>query len=97
MDRKEIKERLKGIIEPYSQDAGQLDGLNEQTDLLRDLKINSAHLVDIILDTEDEFNIEIDNDTAESMHTLEDVLNVIEQKSAAPGNSSSGKNQHGCR
>ncbi len=25
-------------------------------------------------------NIEIDNDTAESMHTLEDVLNVIEQR-----------------
>ena len=80
MDRKEISEKLKAIIEPYSQDSSQFEGLSEQTDLLRDLKINSAHLVDIILDTEDEFNIEIDNDTAENMHTLEDVLNVIEQR-----------------
>ena len=80
MNRKEISEKLKAIIEPYSQDASQFEGLSEKTDLLRDLKINSAHLVDIILDTEDEFNIEIDNDTAESMQTLEDVLNIIEQK-----------------
>ncbi len=83
MTRKEISEKLKAIIEPYSQDPSQFDGLSEKTDLLRDLKINSAHLVDIILDTEDEFNIEIDNETAESMHTMEDVLNIIEQKSAA--------------
>ena len=82
MNRKEISEKLKTIIEPYSQDSSQFDGLSEKTDLLRDLKINSAHLVDIILDTEDEFNIEIDNDTAENMHTLEDVLNVIEQRVA---------------
>ena len=80
MDRKEISEKLKAIIEPYSQDSLQFEDLSEKTHLLRDLKINSAHLVDIILDTEDEFNIEIDNDTAENMHTLEDVLNVIEQR-----------------
>ena len=83
MTRKEISEKLKTIIEPYSQDSSQFDGLSEKTDLLRDLKINSAHLVDIILDTEDEFNIEIDNDTAENLHTLEDVLNVIEQRVAS--------------
>ena len=83
MTRKEISEKLKTIIEPYSQDSSQFDGLSEKTDLLIDLKINSAHLVDIILDTEDEFNIEIDNDTAENMHTLEDVLNVIEKRVAS--------------
>ncbi len=48
MNRKEISEKLKAIIEPYSQDSSQFEGLSEQTDLLRDLKINSAHLVDII-------------------------------------------------
>ena len=79
MERTEIKERLKAIIEPYSQDPEQLAALNEQTDLLRDLKINSAHLVDIILDTEDEFDIEIENDEAESMLTLDDVLAIIEK------------------
>ena len=83
MERTEIKERLKAIIEPYSQDPEQLKALNEETDLLRDLKINSAHLVDIILDTEDEFNIEIENDEAESMLTLDDVLSIIEKKTAA--------------
>ena len=66
-----------------AQDPEQLKNLNEATDLLRDLKINSAHLVDIILDTEDEFDIEIENDEAESMLTLDDVLSIIEKKTAA--------------
>ena len=39
--------------------------ITPNTDLLQDLKINSAHLVDIILDTEDAFDIEISDEDAE--------------------------------
>ena len=82
MERNEITEKLKGIVEPYAQDKEVFENLSETTDILKDLKVNSAHLVDIILDTEDTFNIEIDNETAEKIYTVKDVLDIIEQRIA---------------
>jgi acyl carrier protein len=79
MKKEEITNKLKGIIEPYVQDKTAFDNLTEDSDLLRDLQINSAHLVDIILDVEDAFDIEIDDDKAESMMTVRDAVQVIRE------------------
>jgi acyl carrier protein len=54
--------------------------LTEETDFIKDLKINSAHLVDIILDVEDEFDIEIEDEAMEKMLTVKAALAVIEEK-----------------
>ena len=54
--------------------------LNEETDFIKDLKINSAHLVDIILDVEDEFDIEIEDEAMEQMMTVKAALEVISAK-----------------
>ncbi|MDT0651993.1 acyl carrier protein, partial [Autumnicola edwardsiae] len=62
MTDKEIIEKLKSIVTPYTQRKEGLESFNEETDFINDLKINSANLVDVVLDVEDEFNIEIDND-----------------------------------
>jgi acyl carrier protein len=57
--RREIMEELKKVLKPYTEDKNLLSGLNEQTNLITDLKINSANLVDIIIDAESKYNIEI--------------------------------------
>lgn len=57
-----------------------LDGINEETDLIKDLKINSANLVDIIIDAEAQYNIEIDFDSAEKMFTVGNCIDVISGK-----------------
>lgn len=80
MDRTAIIEKLKSIVEPYVQDKEAFASMTEQTDLLSDLKINSAHLVDIILDAEEAFDIEIDDDSAEEMLTVKDAVDIIERK-----------------
>lgn len=80
MDRSELLEKLKGILEPYVQDKEALSILNEETDFLEDLKINSAHLVDIILDSEEVFDIEIDDEAAEKMMTVKAALEVFESQ-----------------
>ncbi len=80
MDRSELLEKLKGILEPYTQDKEALANLNEDTDFLEDLKINSANLVDIILDSEEVFDIEIDDDSAEKMMTVKSALAVFEEQ-----------------
>jgi acyl carrier protein len=79
MKKEEIVQQLKKIIEPYVQDKEAFAGLTEDSTLLQDLKINSAHLIDIILDVEEAFDIEIDDETAETMVSVKDAVKVIEE------------------
>jgi acyl carrier protein len=83
MTRTEIFDKLKEIIKPYINDQDAYANLSENSDLLRDLKINSAHLVDIVLDAETAFNISIDDDSMEKMATMKDAVDIIGSKMAA--------------
>lgn len=74
---------LKEIITPYTEEQLALAGINEQTDFLKDLKINSANLVDIILDVEEKFGIEIDNDSMAKMIDVKATIAIIKEKLAA--------------
>jgi len=80
MDRREILEELKKVLAPYTEDKEMLAGVNEQTDLIKDLKINSANLVDIIIDAEAKYNIEIDMDSSEKMVDVKSCIDVIAEK-----------------
>ena len=53
---------------------------SERNISVKDLKINSANLVDVILDIEDEFDIEIDNDSMEKMLSVKAAIEIIESK-----------------
>lgn len=72
--------KIKKIVTPYVQNKPGLENFGEQTDLLKDLEINSANLVDVVLDVEDEFNIEIDNDSMDGMLTVGDAISIIQKK-----------------
>jgi acyl carrier protein len=78
MTRAEITEKLRNIITPYVQNKEALENVGDETDLMKDLKINSQHLVDIILDTEVAFDIEINDDAAEKMLTVGAAVDIVE-------------------
>jgi|TARA_A200000113_G_C8592535_1_gene266529 acyl carrier protein len=80
MTRKELITTLKKIVKPYVQDQEAFTNLSEESDFINDLKINSANLVDVILDVEDEFDIEIDNESMEKMLSVKAALDIIETK-----------------
>tara|TARA_Y100000589_G_C26741814_1_gene462010 strand:+ start:238 stop:492 length:255 start_codon:yes stop_codon:yes gene_type:complete len=80
MTRDELIASVQKIVKPYIQDQEAFNNLSEETDFINDLKINSANLVDVILDIEDEFNIEIDNDSMDKMLTVKAALNIIQKK-----------------
>ena len=82
MTRKEILNELKKVISPYTTNKEMLAGINENTDLIRDLKINSANLVDIIIDAESNYDIEIDYDDADKMMNVGSCIDIISQKIA---------------
>lgn len=78
----ELIATLKKIVKPYVQDEQAFEQVTEQTDFINDLKINSANLVDIALDVEEEFDIVIDNEAMERMLTVGSSMEVINQKLA---------------
>ena len=79
-DKTQLIEDLKVIVKPYIQNQEAFDNINEDTDFINDLKINSANLVDVILDIEDKYDIEIDNDSMEVMLNVKASLEVIQSK-----------------
>ncbi|WP_452225374.1 acyl carrier protein [Lacinutrix chionoecetis] len=83
MNKDQLITKLKTIVQPYIQDEEAFKNLNEQTDFINDLKINSANLVDVILDVEDEFDIRIENDDMEKMTSVKAAMDIVNEKLAA--------------
>lgn len=80
MEKDQVIEKLKEIVKPYVQDQEAFANLSEETDFINDLKVNSANLIDIVLDVEDVFDIEIDNESMEQMLNVEKALEIINTK-----------------
>ena len=78
MNKQEIIEELKAIVKPYIQNQEAFDTLTEETDFINDLKINSANLVDVILDIEEKYNIVILNQSMERMVNVKAAMTIIE-------------------
>ncbi|PQV49520.1 acyl carrier protein [Jejuia pallidilutea] len=82
MENNELISKLKAIIKPYIQDEDAFKNLSEDTDFVKDLKINSANLVDIILDIEDEFDIRLENEDMEKMLDVKSAMAIVNTKLA---------------
>jgi acyl carrier protein len=83
MTKEERFEKLKFIVKPFVKNEEAFNTITETTDFINDLQINSANLVDIVLDTEEAFDIEIDNESMEKMLTVKAALEIIDTKLAA--------------
>lgn len=83
MNTQEVILKLKAIIMPYTTNTEAFDNLTEETDFINDLSINSANLVDIVLDIEETFDVVIDNTDMERMLDVKTAVEIIETKLAA--------------
>ncbi|HPE83414.1 MAG: acyl carrier protein [Aequorivita sp.] len=83
MTSEEIYVQIQPIIKAYLPEDVSAEDINPDSDLTRELNINSAHLVDIILDIEDAFNIEFKNDDMEKLRNVNDAILLIQQKISA--------------
>ena len=83
MDKQTLITQLKEIVKPYAKNEEALLNINENTDFVNDLKINSANLVDVVLDVEEQFNIVIDNESMERMLNVKSAIEIIEAKLGA--------------
>ena len=77
MDKSQIQKELKEIIAVYVPEKKILENLTLEHDLINDLKINSAHIVDIVLDVEEKFDIMIEDEAILKMGTIGQAIEVI--------------------
>lgn len=75
-------ESLKKIIKIYLPEDVSVDDIQPTSHLTQELNINSANLVDIVLDVEDHFDITIEDEEIEKMETVQSAIEIIESKVA---------------
>jgi len=80
MESTTIRTKIVEIIGAYAKDKDALAAVTDDTNILEDLKVNSARLVDVILDFEDAFDIEVEDEDADSVNTVGDAIKLIESK-----------------
>ena len=80
MEATEIQERVVKILTPYVKNQDALASISGETNILEDLKVNSARLVDVVLAFEDEFDIEIADEDVDEVNTVGDCVRLIGEK-----------------
>ncbi len=80
--QKEVFERVVKILTPYVKNQEAFASVRLETNILDDLKVNSARLVDVVLEFEDAFDIEIADDDVDTVETVGDAVSLIEGKVA---------------
>lgn len=77
MDKEIIYQEVVTILKKYTRTNTVWDTASASSNILTDLKINSARLVDIMLDLEDTFDVEIDDATMDGIITIQDAVDAI--------------------
>jgi acyl carrier protein len=82
MTEKEAFETVVKILAPHAKNQAALTGAKMDTNILDDLKVNSARLVDVVLAFEDAFDIEIADEEVDSVNTIGDCVRLILAKTS---------------
>ncbi len=82
MEKIAVFEKVKKIITPYCKNTEALDSATDESRFLEELAINSARLVDIVIDFEDEFSIEVSDDEADTIRTIGQAVTLIVAKTS---------------
>ena len=75
-------EQMLDIIGPYLPEDVNINDVTPASHFVNELNINSAHLVDIILDVEDKYDIVLENEDMDSMQTVQQAIELIDNKLA---------------
>ena len=77
MSEQEVFDKVVSIIEPFAQNEQALRNVTMDTSILEDLKVNSARLVDVVLEIEDAFDIEVSDEDADNVKTIGSAVHLI--------------------
>ncbi|MDU5807667.1 MAG: phosphopantetheine-binding protein [Finegoldia magna] len=72
------KEIYEKVVEGLKNEFNR-DDINEKTRFVEDLQADSVRLLEIVMDVEEEFDIELDDEKLLELKNVEDVVNEIER------------------
>lgn len=75
-----IKTNLINILKKYTLSKDVWKNFNENSSIISDLKINSARIVDIVIDLEEKYDIEITDEELEKLTCFKDIVKLIDSK-----------------
>lgn len=78
----EVLSKVVEILRPFVKSPDALSTVSMDTSILRDLNVNSARLVDIVLEIEDAFGIAVTDEQADQVKTVGDAVALIMKKEA---------------
>jgi acyl carrier protein len=77
-----VEKKLLIILRKYTPNPEVWNNYTREFGLVKDLKINSARIVDIILDIEEEFKINVKDEDIEKMKSTGDIIKFIYDKTS---------------
>lgn len=73
-------EILKDLFEKIFEQELNLDNINENSDLRKDIGATSISFLYMAMVLEEKYSIKFNNDDFEKIHTVKDVIEIIESK-----------------
>ena len=75
-----IEAKVKKLIAKINTNA-DIEQIFPDTDFVEDLGIDSLSIIELVMAIEDAFEIEIDNNEAEKLRTVKNIIDFVEAKS----------------
>jgi acyl carrier protein len=82
MDQKEVLDQVIAILKPFTKNQAALASVSLESSIQKDLKVNSARLVDVILEIEERFGIQVKDEDADKVRTVGDAVTLILREKA---------------
>ena len=78
MMQEQVFEKVVSILKPFVKAPEALANVKMESSIVKDLKVNSARLVDVVLEIEDAFGLAIADSDADSVKTVGDAVRLIQ-------------------
>ena len=79
-DSSAIFEKIRALLEPYAEDKVEL---HATTDLSADLEIDSVAAMDLIMEVEDHFEVDIPINLLSEIRTVQDLADTVQKQMEA--------------
>jgi acyl carrier protein len=78
MNEQQVFADVVAILMPFAK--SNETNITSATSILKDLRVNSARLVDVVIEIEDKFGIEVKDEDVDTIHTVGDAVAMIMSK-----------------
>lgn len=80
MDRKQVFDKVVSALATQTRNREALASVTELTSVQKDLKVNSARIVDVVLELQEAFSIDMTDEEVDRVRTVGDIVDLVLSK-----------------